>query len=84
MAALLLKLYKPESTMIIIFWLEVLAGREQASLGDNIGVDSFDQIRSLISWRGGSCESGLRGTINKVILFRNRMAAKTKVNRMFL
>ena len=48
MAALLSKLIKAEGTMTRISAIEVLGCREQASLGDNSGTHSFDQIRSLI------------------------------------
>ena len=48
MAALFSKLIKAEGTMTRISAIEVLGCREQASLGDNSGTHSFDQIRSLI------------------------------------
>ena len=44
MAALLSKFSKPEGTMTRISAIDC---REQASLGDNSGTDSFDQIGSL-------------------------------------
>ena len=47
MVALLSKFSKPEGTMTRISAIEVLGCREQASLGDNSGTDSFDQIGSL-------------------------------------
>ena len=47
MEALLPKFNKAEVTMTRISGLEALGGKKQASLGDNIGTDSFDQIRSL-------------------------------------
>ena len=47
-ASLLSKFSKLEGTITRISALEVLGCREQASLGDNSGTHSFDQIRSLI------------------------------------
>ena len=48
MVALLSKFSEPDGTMTRISAIEVLGCREQASLGDNSGTHSFDQIRSLI------------------------------------
>ena len=47
MAALFSKFIKLEGTMTRISAIEVLGCWEQASLGDNSGTDSFDQIGSL-------------------------------------